>query len=378
MKKLVLIFEKLYNYHLVKDVGQIPYMLGKYFDYNATICCQNLDRYEHLEDSVKGLKLDFCQSSYLYLFKNAKSINICMLFHIRAKSIYQGLFYKFLNPSGFLYVKSDLKDTHLPFINKQGRNVFAKLYNRFWFNTFVKKVDLVSFETEEVFNKINDIPDHKKLYLPNGFDSELPIKMGIVVKPHHKKDNTILCIARHGTEQKNSELLLQAVERIKELGTWQIIFAGPTTAVFEKYVDNFKLLNPALGSNIILTGEISDREQIFNLYNSAKIFCLPSRWESWGLVCSEALYFGSVLVMTRELISAPDLTNHGKAGVLAGNENVEEWATALKELMQNPERMQDLSNNGRMHFDNVLSWPKTLKKLTDRLPLKGFTDEHNP
>ena len=41
MKKLVLIFENLYNYHLVKDVGQSPYMLGKYFNYDATICSQN-------------------------------------------------------------------------------------------------------------------------------------------------------------------------------------------------------------------------------------------------------------------------------------------------------------------------------------------------
>lgn len=368
MKRLVLVFEKLLNVHLVKDVGQIPYLLGRYFGFSVSIACMNIDRYTHLNNEVKGLKLHFVTlSSYIYLIFNARKIDVCMLFHIRAKSIYQGILYKLLNPKGFLYIKSDLKDTVLPLIASDKRSAWAQAYNQLIYNYFIRIVDLVSFETLQVYSSITSIPEQKKFYLPNGFDITLPEYYGISPKAISGKQNIILCIARHGAEQKNSELLLQAIEKIPDMGSWKIVFAGEATSDFIAYCDTFRLNNVRHADKIELLGQITDRKRLFELYNDSKIFCLPSRWESWGLVCTEALYFGCVLVMTREVISAPDLTNNGKAGLLAGNENSEEWASVLQKLMNEPEHMERYSVLGKKHFDKHFAWPDALAPLAQRL-----------
>jgi len=368
MKKLVLVFEKLLNIHLVKDVGQIPYLLGRHFGFDASIACMNIDTYEHAETTVKGLKLEFTNSgSYLYLILHARKIDVCMLFHIRAKSIYQGLIYKLLNPHGFLYVKSDLKDSVVPLVAQGKRGVLAQAYNRLLYNCFCRIVDLVSFETMSVFRAITSIADHKKMYLPNGFDVTLPQSLGVQPKHFTDKQDIILCVARHGTEQKNSELLLQALEKIDDMGAWKLIFAGEANQGFRNYCQEFLKRNPHHAGKVILTGEISDRKQLFELYNQARIFCLPSRWESWGLVCTEALYFGCALVMTREVVSAPDLTDNGKAGVLAGNEDAGEWAEVLQKLMHDPSLVELYSRRGSAHFNTLFCWPEALAPLAKRI-----------
>ena len=368
MKRLVLIFENLYNHHLVKDVGQLPYLLGKYYNYCSAIACRKRDTYTHLDSGMRELQLDFTISSYLYLLRNARNIDICMLFHIRAKSVYQGLLYKLLNPGCFFYIKADTTEKVLPYVTKAGRNPVAQAYNRFFFRWFVKKVDLVSFETRQVYETIDEIPSNKKIYLPNGFDTNFPKMLGLTQKMYSEKKDLILCCARHGTEQKNSELLLDVLKSLQLPDSWHVVFAGEATREFQNAVDQLKTECPHLADKVVLTGNISDRKQLYELYNDAKIFCLPSRWESWGLVCTEALYFGCALIMTREVISADDLTNFGEAGVLAGTENSGEWAAVLQGLVSDPKLGEFYSMKGRDHFATHFAWPDTLELLVKHFP----------
>ncbi|HTZ18831.1 MAG TPA: glycosyltransferase family 4 protein, partial [Dissulfurispiraceae bacterium] len=344
MKRLDLIFEKLLNLHLVKDVGQIPYILGKFFGFSVSIVCRDNDTYDYFRDDADAPKLIFVRwSSYFHLIRNAGKIDVLMLFHIRHKSICQGILYKLINPRGCLYLKSDLKEVLPPFIEKGKRNFISQAYNEAIYSVFCGMVDVVSFETQRVFNAIKSVPDHKKLYLPNGFDITLPEKMGIKPKSVPEKKEIILCVARHGSQQKNSELLLEALERIDDMGPWKIVFVGPATDEFKERCETFRHDHPNHADKILLAGEIRDRRQLFGYYNDAKIFCLPSRWESWGIVCTEALFFGCALIMTRELVSSPDLTDNGRVGLLAGNEDADEWANVLKGLMNDAERLGYLS-----------------------------------
>jgi glycosyltransferase involved in cell wall biosynthesis len=372
MKRLVVIFEKLLNLHLVKDVGQIPFLLGRSFDFDTTIVCNNNDTYSYLDSCVKGLKLHFIGlHSYAYLVNKSHEIDVLMLFHLRAKTIYQGIIYKIFNPHGFLYVKSDLKETEPPIIDSTRRNVLSQLYNRIIFKVFARIVDLVSFETMRVFSAIDSIAEHKKMYLPNGFDVSLPHELGVTVKAVSEKKDVILCVARHGAEQKNSELLLHAIQKIHDVGDWKLVFVGEYTAEFKATVDRFLLDHPQLSGKISMVGEVTDRKLLFRYYNDSKIFCMPSRWESWGIACTEALYFGCTIVVTRELSSAQDLTDDGRAGFLAGNENADEWSEVLRNLMSDPSLLVRYSQRGREHFDRNFSWPANLAPLAERLFPEG-------
>ena len=158
MKTFVTIFEKCENIHLIKDVGQIPYFMHKIFQYDSIILTVKNDKYyPYLESEVKGLKLKFIPKIKLgrvslsviwYLIKYSKGIDVLHLFHHREPSYVYSIIYKFMNPKGHLYLKSDkgyrglLKNDGL-FANKKLRHkIRSKL-----FDISIKYIDTLSIES---------------------------------------------------------------------------------------------------------------------------------------------------------------------------------------------------------------------------------------
>jgi glycosyltransferase involved in cell wall biosynthesis len=368
--RFVLIFESLQNVHLHKDVGQIPHQLQRNFGYQAEIVChKNEDQYFYLNGELKGLNLQFINTGpIVYLLKNARKIDILMLFHVKTESIYATLLYKLLNPKGFVYVKYDLPDHELLYATWGNRNLITQLKRNVLFKMFVHKLDLLSIECRQVYERLTKIPASKKIHLPNGFAPEIATYYGAAPKMFEEKENIILLVGRHGSKQKNSELLLKALEKIEDIGDWQVFFVGPMTDEFKQYKTTFLETNPRYKEKIHFPGNVSDKKLLFDYYNRAKLFCLPSRWESWGLVCGEALYFGCVLVMTQEVCSSPDLTDNGLAGLTAASEDADAWATTLQSLMHEQSRLKHYSVQGRRHFDKHFSWPDALVPLVNRIP----------
>lgn len=364
-------FDALQNVHLHKDVGQIPHQLQKHFGYETEIVChKNEDQYLYLDGELKGLNLKFIKTSPLYyLLRNAHRIDVLMLFHVKTESIYATLLYKLLNPAGFVYVKYDLPDQDLLYAAWGNRNFFTQLKRSVLFKMFVHKLDLLSVECRQVYERLAKIPASKKIHLPNGFAPEIPAYYGVVPKTFEAKENIILLVGRHGSKQKNSELFLKVLEKTGDIGDWQVFFVGPMTDEFKQLKTTFLEEHPHYREKIHFPGNISDKKLLFDYYNRAKIFCLPSRWESWGLVCGEALFFGCVLVMTQEVSSSLDLTDNGQAGLTAANEDADAWANTLQSLMHDQSRLKYYSTQGRQHFDNHFSWPRALDPLVHRMSL---------
>ena len=367
--RLVLLFENLLNIHLVKDVGQIPYLLQRDFGLDCTIVCRRpAEPLTYLEFEVQGLKVEFITfSAEEYLRQHACEIDILMLFFVCTKSIKLGMLYKELNPKGFLYVKADVAADKLLYSTWGARNFFTQARRNYLFSRFLNKLDLLSLECKASHLGTTNVPEQKKLHLPNGFDAALPARYGININSYDRKDNLILLVGRHGSEQKNSELLLSVAEEIGDLGIWSMVFAGPCTESFASRYHSLSDRNPLLARQIILAGEITDRRQLLELYNQTKIFCLPSRWESWGLVATEAICFGCVPIISREILSSGDLTDNGAAGFLAGCGQTDEWVTLLTRLMAEPELAREYSTRAFRYFHENLDWRPNLARLTERL-----------
>lgn len=367
-KKFVSIFNKLESVHLHKDVGQIPHQMHKHFGYDSEIVCRrNEAQYKYINKELTGLKLRFVSSSFYYLLLNARKIDALMLFHIKTGTIYLGLLYKILNPNGFLYVKYDLDDPQILYATWGNRNFFTQLKRNFYFSLFKHKLDLLSMECKEIFLKLTKLPDAKKMLLPNGFDPDIPAYYGISPKLYAEKENVILLVGRHGSKQKNSELILEALGLIGSIGDWQVIFIGPMTAAFEQLKNSFFEKQPHYKGKVVFLGNIDNKKILFDYYSRSKIFCLPSRWESWGLVCGEALYFGNVLLMSQHIVSANDLTNNGQAGFMVEGENAGAWAGRLRVLMQDDVMLSDYSKRATEHFNNSFIWKNILKQLDHKI-----------
>ncbi|WP_276359532.1 glycosyltransferase family 4 protein [Daejeonella sp. H1SJ63] len=375
----VTIFTDTENFHLVKDVGQLPYFMYKTEGYDAgLITYKNNKEYPYLNHEVKGLKLSFIpdkgrflyfESGILsYLWSNSKSIDVLNLFHFKKDHLLYLLIYKTLNPKGKAYIKLDMdilffKDYNAFLYSKYSlKNYLLKGITKWIF----KLTDIFSVETEEARSYLLEVYprlEQKLIYIPNGVDN-LYMDKAIKLKSWEEKENIIITVGRIGTFQKNTELLLEALKDV-ELKDWKVYILGPVEESFQGYVDGYFKTNPHLVQRIIFTGNITDRKELFEWYNRAKIFCLTSRFEGFPITFPEALYFGNYIISSL-VSSVNQITNNGQYGRIVKS-YPREFAAAIGESIADDfltaERFEDTRRFSRINF----TWPSIIKKLSDKL-----------
>lgn len=276
---------------------------------------------------------------------------------------------KKVNPHIIVYSKLDMGiGGYTHFVNNRFgitlKNKFEKLKSAY--------VDWFTVETKEYYGNLSKTSVFKNriAYLPNGI-SLLDVDTDFV--ENHKKENMVLTSGRIGTQQKNNELLADAIQRIPKiiLDNWKFYFVGPYTDAFWQYIESIKLKHPYLSDKIILTGNISNRNELYSYYQRAKIICMTSRWEGACIATLEAMYFGAYPVITRYSSFADDTTNYEECGTIISSD-ADILAKELSKKMQDPalaalgEKCQQYA---RSTFDyDVLAekLDQQLKKLWDK------------
>jgi glycosyltransferase involved in cell wall biosynthesis len=292
------------NVNLIKDMGMIPYLLHKKYGYDSTVVTYENGEYEYLQDEVKGLKIEFVKkifNSYsidgaLHLLKHGKNMDVMQIFHITLSSVAYVYSYKFKNKAGKVYLKLDCSHKLVERINELNK---MQLY---FLNKFLNKIDLISIEQEELYYKLKKIlgkQESKIINIPNGIDFEALKSKGLSYD-FSKKENVILNVARIGTEEKNTPMLLEAFANIKNIENldWKLKLIGTIEDEFKPYIEKYFKRYPKLINNVIFLGEMADRNEIFHEYCKAKVFSLTSKFESFGIAFIEAAAMGNVIVST--------------------------------------------------------------------------------
>lgn len=314
--KYVVLFPECRNVHLVKDVGMIPYYMNKLYGWDASVACyKNEEDYSYLESEVKGLKLDIISKTFCnarldglkYLAANARQIDILQIYHIHSSRNYYWIeLYKRLNPNGKVYWRLDTG------YGLVGSNPFGNFIMSFFRKGILKKCTLISAETESTSQGLTDDWKVCKVeYVANGF-----YNYGKKKVKYEDKENIICTVGRIGTYQKNTEVLLQAYRLFeKECPEWKLRIIGPVENKFNEYIKKFMDANPHLKNKVIFTGEIKNRDELYNEYMKAKIFCMTSRWEGFSVAYMEALYGGGYIISS-DVYSAFDATDYGRLGCI--------------------------------------------------------------
>lgn len=364
--KYYMLYLKTKNVNLVKDMGMIPYKLHKLFQYDAVVATYNNDDYTYQNDEVKGLKIDFVEKKYhnysldgiRYLKKKAKEIDILQIFHVTISSVFYAFAYKLFNPSGKVYIKLDCTHELTDKIKK------ANFFTNKMVNIFFNKTDLISVEQMQLYHKLKDLlPEQKNkiIHLPNGLDYEY-IRKANLQYDFNSKENIILNVARIGTPEKNTEMLLEAFSKVKDIvdSPWKLVMVGPIEKEFHSYLEKYIKQNPELRDKVIFKGIIDDRTKLFEEYSRAKIFCLTSNFESFGFVFIEAAAFGDVIVST-DVGIARELITEGNGRIVKVGD-VEALSNSLYEIM-NDKLMGKYADKTYNICKSMFNWDDIIIKL---------------
>lgn len=368
----VCIFPHLYNFQLIKDVGMIPFTMGKLFNYQASIVTYPNDDYSYMDHDLKNknFKLNFIKKRFknhkydiiLYLLRNSRSIDVLHVFHFHdtLNILIYFLIYKSMNWNGKIYAKLDADYDLTTFLAED---------EGFWpfVRNFILKylVDVLSVETEENYHRLlnsNLNYQGKLIYMPNGVDIHIKKNQ---IQTDNKKDY-ILTVGRLGSKEKATEVLLEAFSKIRDFRNWKLILVGDFEDQFQDYVNEYFQNNPHLKEKVYLAGFIEDREKIYQYYAQSRIFCFTSRRESFGIALVEAAYFGNYLVST-DVGGARDVLKVTEYGELFEIDNVDMLTNRLEDLINNWRKYESNPNQKMCLMEENFSWSHLCEKLYKKL-----------
>ncbi len=333
---------------LVKDVGMIPYTLQKSFGYKSKVVTVPIDHYDYNNLYTKGLELEFFdvpedKKNYAsvyenryeyklikaYLKKNARQIDVLNLYHWTIPHALLFAFYKKLNPKGITYLKMDSYYTELP--KKKFDFLRGRPIKEFVKKLLFKNIDIISCESVQSVKGFSNYYKKEVAYIPDGF-FDFGDKDKELLK---KKKNVFLCVGRPGLRQKNTESLVRAFSKIYKDCDWNLKLVGTSDeGDYKKFLAFFEETlskNPGMRERVELLGRVEDRNLLDSLYTEAKVFVLPSRWESFGIVAAEALAKGDYLILTEGVAPYKEFTDNGKFGKVLPIEDDEALAKAMLE-----------------------------------------------
>lgn len=347
------LFPECKNVCLIKDVGMIPYIMHRNFDYQSIIATyKNESKYSYLRE-VKGVKLDFLNRKYkspmiagcAYLLRKSKQIDILQLYHLTSvRNFIWIILYKILHPKGKIYLKMDL-DCEL---------VDSFQYNKKGLLGIVKRkilsyCDLISSEIEEVANRLSIEWNRQVEYIPNGYYQKRNEMISF-----QEKENIICTVGRIGTYQKATDVLLEGFKKYAQVGNWKLRVIGEMDENFMPWLQKFKTENGELMDKITFTGNIEDRSELENEYAKAKIFCLPSRFESFGIVYLEAMRNGCYIIST-DVDSIKGILQ-GKYGTVVPVDDADGLAETIITVTENSELLEKNCEEVQKYVIEYFDW----------------------
>ena len=311
----------------------IPYFLHKNYGWDCVIATrQNCAEYSYLANEVRGLRLDFVKQTRLgrifdgirYLKAHASEIDVLNLYHLNLSTYFYELAFRKYNRTGKIYLKLDMNPVGL-------KTCLAKDLRGLIKRASIRRADVVSVETTVLQKELVKHFGQKIIYLTNGYfdrTASLPDQKALPFE----KENVILTVGNLGTKEKATDVLLAAFAKSAPHHDWTLKLIGPVAEQFQPEIADFYGRYPQLKERVKFLGSIHDKERLMNEYRKAKVFALPSRSESFGIVLVEAASQGCYLVTTDMVPAGYDVNGNGRFGLVVPADDIDALSKALENL----------------------------------------------
>lgn len=168
------------------------------------------------------------------------------------------------------------------------------------------------------------------------------------------------------TPRKGHDLLIEALAGIADM-PWTCTIVGSLDRAPGTAADiRARIAAHGLSERIALLGEIAD---VAPLYEAANLFVLASQHEGYGMAFAEALRHGVPVVGTTA--GAISAVVPPSAGVLVSPNDVPALAAALRHVIGNPARCDELAAGARTAGANLPRWSDTAARVAAALRKLG-------
>ncbi len=213
---------------------------------------------------------------------------------------------------------------------------------------FYKRCDLTIAPSEAVRKILLRDGVERTEVVPNGVDLKIfnpkvngnGLRQNLGIKGNEKM---ILYVGRLSKEKK-LEVLLKAAKILSRKGDMKVVIGGSGPA--EMY---YKSLALRLGlNNVIFMGKVP-KEMLPKLYAASDVFCLPSTFETQGIVSIEAMAMGKPIVCA-DFMALRDLVIDGTNGEKFEPGNYRACARKIEKVLNNPKPYIKHAVNTAMKF----------------------------
>lgn len=162
--------------------------------------------------------------------------------------------------------------------------------------------------------------------------------------------STILFVGKD-FKRKGGDLLVEAFAIVRERHPEaRLVFAGPDPAEVPQ------------APGIVALGHVSDRDAVAAVFDDARVFCLPSRHEPYGLALQEAMAFGLPCVATR-VGAIPTIVRDGETGIVVEPDSAIALAEALDRVLADDVLAIELGRNGRAAVESNFTWEAVVDRM---------------
>jgi len=235
--------------------------------------------------------------------------------------------------------------------------LLMKVYNRSLGSLSLRRADKIIAVTRleaDFLVKVAGADPNKITVIPEGVDLDL-------FKPkidESEPGNVILFVGRIAQE-KGLMYLIKAIPRVtKVFPSISVLIVGDDQGIQEnlmKAAENLGVekivhfLGPKFGYELART------------YRKARVFVLPSLYETFGLAILEAMASGLPIVTTRTG-GIPELVEDGSNGMLVSPRNHEALAEAIIKLLSDPDLSLDISKRNPVKAKRY-SWESVAERI---------------
>ncbi|MFO7910079.1 MAG: glycosyltransferase [Halomonas sp.] len=192
-----------------------------------------------------------------------------------------------------------------------------------------------------------------------------------VAEPQHARHAkastpmTLLCVATL-TPRKGQDLLVKALSRLSHL-EWQCICQGSLSRE-PAFADKVAALveHHSLGERFLLPGEC-DQAELEAAYQNADALVLPSWYEGYGMVVSEALAHGLPVITTTGGALADTLPDG--AGIAVPPGDVDALSAAIERFLEEPALRESLTQGAAAARQQLASWQDAARAFAATLAM---------